>query len=1289
MALWKNTQHTFSAGQLDAALMGRQDIERYHKGASKLENFLVRRQGCIVKRRGTDLAADLTGLLGDGVLFGGMRLVPVVNGDAGRYVILTGGYAFVADRTGILLTTGTHVRALSAAAEPYKVRVPFTDADLRALCVRQSGDTLFIAHRSYPPSKIYFDEQGFCHYETLVFDNAYHEPPLVASAVMLGQEVEIEDVPKSVTFPHAPSVGESGSPHDITPPQIDETTHGKIISSSLAGPNETIGPQEDYSGAVTWSVTCEKRDRANGKKTTTVITKSVTHTHADKDVNTAGSGVNVSTSEQTSSASTVSPLTTKTIRYCATYVKDGRESLPSEPVSLTYDLPWANNTIVKITVEPGDNPVNPDAYNIYKDNGHGFGLIGAIDMGEDSLVDGTSVGAERLTAIDHGTLATRTMASFLDRNALTETSLFARYNFRGAGTFNSGKGQVQTIAGAGTTLNISAQKDLAHATAQIMIDALAYNEPTGKYYLIPGAPKARLRIGPSATATVTREPYYSDSDLWSGIRSPQTVTIKSGALVGSNKIAVTDIREGDIVVGDSGPVLVTRENIDSYASSYAVAKRAPDVHKEVFRAPQTIYAVDPRATLTIDGTTYTDAYFYLDPNQKALYGDRYGGLIWAETGIEHIASAFDKDVFNGKGVVVGDVIKFGFPRNGELLIVGTYVPGASSVTLNARDDIIVTEENIATVLSMFQEPDGTPYVQLKKSGRNLKWNNPPGTTSWESLGLTTDGTTENVAVAFTNLTNCKWTNAVGVNSDESTYALPATTLIKPVAVSGTSLTIGAAKAVLMPSVVGGGIDRANACLRRITLSVHDYLVDAGMTSTDIQELEIEFSSDGTGSYQASFGKQIAFHGLRLVQGLDGYVAFEDDYINPDMSVTPPVKNAEPHFSAAGDYPRCVGIHEQRLVFASTANYKSTIWFSRLADLYQFHPHESIREDDAMELHLAATEFPDINNIVNGRDLIILADGGEWIIKPLSGNALTYKTASAQMQSAIGTSRTLDAIKINTEVIVAERNDMSLRAINYDYASDSYKSVDLSVLAQDVFMNNPIVSMAYKQHPDSTIACVLADGTVATLVYMAEQDVVAWSRHVFSGGWKAKEIVSPKCIINGTTEMMLLMEKNGVHQLWKVRDNINTGNLADVVSLDGLHIENDPGNKTADEVAVGLGGGSYAVGHPIVSRLVTIPPEPKQGQTAQMEIKNATEIEARVLRGSSFKVKPYVASDRAWQTVAVPDLASVDARKILTGSNNRDGRIEILHDGAHPLTILSLSTTYQVEYANKTGEERQS
>ena len=61
----KISQHSFLGGQMDRALVGRQDLETYSRGADRLVNFLPKRHGSIAKRPGTDFVTDVTAYVGD------------------------------------------------------------------------------------------------------------------------------------------------------------------------------------------------------------------------------------------------------------------------------------------------------------------------------------------------------------------------------------------------------------------------------------------------------------------------------------------------------------------------------------------------------------------------------------------------------------------------------------------------------------------------------------------------------------------------------------------------------------------------------------------------------------------------------------------------------------------------------------------------------------------------------------------------------------------------------------------------------------------------------------------------------------------------------------------------------------------------------------------------------------------------------------------------------------------------------------------------------------------------
>ena len=52
-------QNSFFGGQLDFEMMGRQDYQRYAKGATKLCNFNVMKRGGLDKRRGFDRVMNL------------------------------------------------------------------------------------------------------------------------------------------------------------------------------------------------------------------------------------------------------------------------------------------------------------------------------------------------------------------------------------------------------------------------------------------------------------------------------------------------------------------------------------------------------------------------------------------------------------------------------------------------------------------------------------------------------------------------------------------------------------------------------------------------------------------------------------------------------------------------------------------------------------------------------------------------------------------------------------------------------------------------------------------------------------------------------------------------------------------------------------------------------------------------------------------------------------------------------------------------------------------------------
>ena len=429
--------------------------------------------------------------------------------------------------------------------------------------------------------------------------------------------------------------------------------------------------------------------------------------------------------------------------------------------------------------------------------------------------------------------------------------------------------------------------------------------------------------------------------------------------------------------------------------------------------------------------------------------------------------------------------------------------------------------------------------------------------------------------------------------------------------------------------------------------------------------------------------------------------YEDEYITPDMSITPP--SSEEHFSKSGEYPGCAAIYQQRLCLAASEDQPNGFWMSCIGDLYNFNKHSSVREDDAISAQVAATEFPQINHMVMTKGLLLFCDGAEWEVAPSAGTALSYKTVSAKMQSWIGCMKSLKPFTVGDEILFVEATGQTVRAIRYNFVSDGYESTDLTVLSQDLTRGNPITQMAYQQNPDSLVWCTLRDGTMAVLVYMKEHEMVAWGRHVLGGGFRARGVASSKAIYNGTTDVMLLVERNGDYRLWRVRDDDPTERGEIQVTMDGIRYwdmcsdsEEEPPDADAEHVFCGYN--IKATGHPFTARMVTVRPESDPKETVRYEIQNATEVELSVLNGSTFRVRSFGLDPKYDRPVELEPVLTAegrhvalrtgDVRKTLYGANNRDGRVELTHDGVWPLTVLTMTTTYQVELANNPPKEGQ-
>ena len=148
----RQIQNSFIGGELDPAIWGRQDLKRYYESAAVIQNFIVQRAGGVTKRSGTDLVDEVTGIANWGVdtpLTPGVKLIRFRKDRSNAYLLV------MVDKKIYFYKDGT---AVLKDGQPYYIITPYEPQDLEKVRYQQCGDTIFITHQSYPPMKLFCED---------------------------------------------------------------------------------------------------------------------------------------------------------------------------------------------------------------------------------------------------------------------------------------------------------------------------------------------------------------------------------------------------------------------------------------------------------------------------------------------------------------------------------------------------------------------------------------------------------------------------------------------------------------------------------------------------------------------------------------------------------------------------------------------------------------------------------------------------------------------------------------------------------------------------------------------------------------------------------------------------------------------------------------------------------------------------------------------------------------------------------------------------------------------------
>lgn len=245
------------------------------------------------------------------------------------------------------------------------------------------------------------------------------------------------------------------------------------------------------------------------------------------------------------------------------------------------------------------------------------------------------------------------------------------------------------------------------------------------------------------------------------------------------------------------------------------------------------------------------------------------------------------------------------------------------------------------------------------------------------------------------------------------------------------------------------------------------------------------------------------------------LTFKDDNITADLTTGPRV-GRDP-FADPGDYPSTIFFAEQRLGYARTTNNPNGMYLSRSADLENMDISRPGTEDDAITLRLVATKVNSINKVVPLNNLLAFTSDGLFKI---TGSNTDYLTAvpppRALRQNGRGASR-LTPVVADDVAFYTPAVGSDVRAANYSFEIDGFKSDNLSIFSPHFFEGFDIVAWAFADEPFSCVWAVRNDGALLCFTWEREQEVWGWTICTTAGKYLDVAVVPEKTSTVGQAE----------------------------------------------------------------------------------------------------------------------------------------------------------------------------
>jgi hypothetical protein len=209
------------------------------------------------------------------------------------------------------------------------------------------------------------------------------------------------------------------------------------------------------------------------------------------------------------------------------------------------------------------------------------------------------------------------------------------------------------------------------------------------------------------------------------------------------------------------------------------------------------------------------------------------------------------------------------------------------------------------------------------------------------------------------------------------------------------------------------------------------------------------------------------------------------------------------FNEYNGYPQSVQFYEQRLYFGGTKRQPQTIWGSVEQSYEDFTPGSNA--SDSVNYTIADNQVNAIRWMMAGKSLALGTIGGNFIAaSDTSSGPITPTSINIKKETVYG-SDLINPKRVGNATLYVQRNNLTIRELIYDFNTDSQLAKDMTILSEHITTSG-VKDMDYQESPDGILWVVLKNGKMATMTRLADQDIMAWSRHDTQGSFLSVAVI---------------------------------------------------------------------------------------------------------------------------------------------------------------------------------------